>query len=357
MGWFPGYAINVATGERLNIMFGEDSRFIQHNGADMLWNPVTTSVEGQNYVMGGRHYIYVMNATKQPFYRMVSGNDNFTTHYYTTPSYDAGRWAISMLASTKRMMQMETDEGMPTMKKGIALNVKLSNMIPTRDSIALLYASTAWVNMPLTASPRYEFSDPREMPCDVTIDIDVRVPYGNYMSLNNTTSVAAGTARVNHEMPAYQFVMGKDDAAVTGLATASNARQEYIDSLLGLINVVPNPYYSYSAYETSSQLETKVRITNLPVGIENGKPKGCLIRIYTVDGTLVRTIGPTSTSRVMVNDHEAEVTSVDWDLHNQTGIPIAGGMYLIHVSVPGIGERVIKWFGTMRPVDLNSFQF
>lgn len=357
MGWFPGYAINVATGERLNIMFGEDSRFIQHNGADMLWNPVTTSVEGQNYVMGGRHYIYVMNATKQPFYRMVSGNDNYTTHYYTTPSYDAGRWAISMLASTKRMMQMETDEGMPTMKKGIARNVILSNMIPTRDSIALLYASTAWVNMPLTASPRYEFSDPREMPCDVTIDIDVRVPYGNYMSLNNTTSVAAGTARVNHEMPAYQFVMGKDDAAVTGLATASNARQEYIDSLLGLINVVPNPYYSYSAYETSSQLETKVRITNLPVGIENGKPKGCLIRIYTVDGTLVRTIGPTSTSRVMVNDHEAEVTSVDWDLHNQTGIPIAGGMYLIHVSVPGIGERVIKWFGTMRPVDLNSFQF
>ena len=76
MGWFPGYAINTLTGERLNIMFGEDSRYIQHNGADMMWNPVSTLTEGtQNYVIGGRHYIYVMNATTQPFYNMAaSGN-------------------------------------------------------------------------------------------------------------------------------------------------------------------------------------------------------------------------------------------------------------------------------------------
>ena len=121
--------------------------------------------------------------------------------------------------------------------------------------------------------------------------------------------------------------------------------------------MVPNPYYSYSNYETASQLETKVRIVNLPVGMEDGRPQGCTIRIYTVDGTLVRTIGPTAVTRSNSQYGTAENTSVDWDLHNHTGIPIAGGMYLIHVSVPGIGERVIKWFGTMRPVDLNSFQF
>ena len=131
------------------------------------------------------------------------------------------------------------------------------------------------------------------------------------------------------------------------LATTSDSRKSYIDSLLAGINVVPNPYYSYSEYETTSQLETKVRIVNLPTGEENGVKQGCIIRIYTLDGTLVRTLGPTPVN----------ATTIDWDLHNQTGIPIAGGMYLIHVSVPGIGERVIKWFGTMRPVDLNSFQF
>ena len=37
------------------------------------------------------------------------------------------------------------------------------------------------------------------------------------------------------------------------------------------------------------------------------------------------------------------------------GIPIASGLYVIHINAPGIGEKVIKWFGTMRPIDLNTF--
>ena len=103
--------------------------------------------------------------------------------------------------------------------------------------------------------------------------------------------------------------------------------------------MVPNPYYSYSTYETASQLETKVRFVNVPTGTT--------ISIYTVDGTMVRRLGPTSGS----------ATTLDWDLHNHNGIPIAGGMYLIHFSVPEIGDRVVKWFGTMPPVDLNSYGF
>src|SRR5690606_23579766 len=34
MGWFPGYAINLETGERLNILFGEDSSLPTENGTD-----------------------------------------------------------------------------------------------------------------------------------------------------------------------------------------------------------------------------------------------------------------------------------------------------------------------------------
>lgn len=86
-------------------------------------------------------------------------------------------------------------------------------------------------------------------------------------------------------------------------------------------------------------METKVRFTNVPAS--------STISIYTVDGTLVRRLGPTPSS----------TTTLDWDLHNHNGLPIAGGVYLIHFNCPGIGERVVKWFGTMRPVDLNSFQF
>ncbi len=350
MGWFPGYAINSVTGERLNIMFGEDSRYVQYNGRDMLWNPVTVAMEGsQNYVMGGRHFIYVFNASRQTFYDILDGSDNskrYTT--FVTPSYDAGRWASQMLSSAERLMQSPfyPARGTKLVYKGLVN--RADNYAPQRDSIAMLYASVAWVNMPMLSNDRYAFDNPVDIPCDVTIDIDIRTPYSKYMSPNGTDADRTGYSPINRNMPAYQFVISSDDAVIENIATATDARKTYIDSLLSFINVVPNPYYSYSNYETLSQLETKVRIINLPTGTDaNGKKKGCTINIYTVDGTLVRTIGP-----VPVNQ-----TTVDWDLLNHNGLSISGGMYLIHVTVPGIGERVIKWFGSMRPVDLNAFQF
>ena len=48
-------------------------------------------------------------------------------------------------------------------------------------------------------------------------------------------------------------------------------------------------------------------------------------------------------------------TAVEWDLKNTSGIPIASGLYLIHVEVPNVGERTIKFFGVLRPIDLDTF--
>jgi len=48
-------------------------------------------------------------------------------------------------------------------------------------------------------------------------------------------------------------------------------------------------------------------------------------------------------------------TSYDWDLTNMKGIPVSSGLYIIHVDAPGIGEKVVKFFGVMKPIDLNSF--
>ncbi|HRU62337.1 MAG TPA: hypothetical protein P5565_12775, partial [Bacteroidia bacterium] len=48
-------------------------------------------------------------------------------------------------------------------------------------------------------------------------------------------------------------------------------------------------------------------------------------------------------------------SSLEWDLKNTKGIPVASGMYIIHVEAPGIGERTLKWFGVMRPLDLDTF--
>ena len=49
------------------------------------------------------------------------------------------------------------------------------------------------------------------------------------------------------------------------------------------------------------------------------------------------------------------MASLDWDLKNHKNVPIAGGVYIIHVDVPGIGQKVLKWFGVMRPIDLDNF--
>jgi hypothetical protein len=167
----------------------------------------------------------------------------------------------------------------------------------------------------------------------------VNTPYGRYLSPNGSSVRLFDADVQNSNYPMYMFELTSDIATITGNATADKSTKSYKDSILSLINVVPNPYYSYSTYETTSQLETKVRFVNVPVGT--------VVSIYTVDGTLVRRLGPTS----------GTATTLDWDLHNHTGIPIAGGVYLIHFKVPGIGDRVVKWFGTMRPVDLNSFGF
>ena len=339
MGWFPGYAINTSTGERLNIMFGEDSRYIQYNGTDMLWNPTYDLTEGtQNYVMGGRHFIYVLNSTDQIFYDIVNNKNSVVTSY-KTPSYDYGRWAYSMLSSLERLMDFvpESDVDRLRCNHGI-LDGESTTLIPQRDSAALLFASVAWVNMPLV-SPRFQFKNPVDIPCDVTINLDVNTPYGRYLSPNGSSVRLFDADVQNSNYPMYMFELTSDIATITGNATADKSTKSYKDSILSLINVVPNPYYSYSTYETTSQLETKVRFVNVPVGT--------VVSIYTIDGTLVRRLGPTS----------GTATTLDWDLHNHTGIPIAGGVYLIHFKVPGIGDRVVKWFGTMRPVDLNSFGF
>ncbi|PWH85129.1 T9SS type A sorting domain-containing protein [Brumimicrobium oceani] len=60
MGWFPGYAIDVETGRRLNIAFGENSTLTNDNGDDMIWNPTERLFDNNgNYVLGGQHVIYV----------------------------------------------------------------------------------------------------------------------------------------------------------------------------------------------------------------------------------------------------------------------------------------------------------
>jgi len=272
MGWFPGYAINIETGERLNIMFGENSWLVGENGKDMKFNPTSNYYSNIGDVLwGGEHFVYI-----------VGHNADGAAH---CPAYDGCAWIQSKLSTL-------TDFD----KRNV-------------------FTDVMWAGIPMAIANQPWLST------DAKIRIRVAKPYKRY----NSTSPSVNPQ--NSDYPMYTFTT--DD-----IVTETNNTEE-AKSALDMINVVPNPYYGFSGYETN-QLDNRVKITNLP--------EKCTVSIYTVNGTLIRQYSK-----------DNQDTYLDWDLKNFKRIPISGGVYLIHVKVDGVGEKVVKWFGVLRPVDLNSF--
>ena len=302
MGWFPGYSINVETGERLNIMFGEDSWLI--NGNDMIWNPTSDlsspsgmqaieagvgqpGVGGIPFWAGGKHYIYIVGHNADDTSDLEASRGDM-------PSYDEGAYIRTVLDGTPSINR----------KHGV-------------------YKDVMWVGMPLLADG-YEFDDPSQIPSDVAIRLRVAKPYIR----NFSTPIWQSELALNDDHPMYSFDMTEFATQTRELETAQSALEE--------INVVPNPYYGFSSYERT-QVDNIVKITNLPVE--------CTVSIYSIDGKLIR--------QYRRDDHS--ITSINWDLMNHSSVPISSGIYFIHVEAPGIGETMIKWFGVLRPVDLDSF--
>ncbi len=275
MGWFPGYAIDVESGARLFMAFGENSFLGSDNGSDMIWNPTSRLSIDNNPILGGQHPIYV--------YSYKNATINGTTSAYDFPSYSEDNNEVYSL--------------MQSIESG---NVSARNR---------LYSSLTWV--------LNSFLTPDKTLLSTDVSIKLRV--------NKEFKKLTATGR-NGGKPMYSWNMNE-------LATRTGSKSQLAEALK-LINIVPNPYYAYSQYETG-RLDTRVKITNLP--------EKCNVSIYSVNGKLVRAY-----------KKDSQTSYLDWDLNNHKGIPVAGGVYLIHIDIPGVGERVLKFFGGMRQVDLQS---
>lgn len=355
LSWFPGYAVNLETGERLNIAFGEDSYqdasnpLAPNNGNDMMWNP--TSNQNINaaypYAFGGRHYIYVFGHNRSNMvYTGVSG--------------------VNAPLNGKPV-------GVGTYSKfaDFAFSYKLAYRNNANNMLQNIWSEAMWVNMPVLIDSRYAFKNPADMPCDAKVKLRVSKPYKYGMSgvYSNTLSAFVNGAIATPIMPDINGTnysrLTKDLLASPvnnnfGLYTFNTAdiyteinNSDKVKSALDLINVVPNPYYAYSTYETG-RIDNRVRITNLP--------NKCKIKIFTLNGTLVRTFDRDVSGQEDLNTtDDADFTRAkrvpyqDWDMKNQNGISVASGLYIIHVDVPGVGEKILKWFGVMRPLDLQSY--
>jgi hypothetical protein len=282
LGWFPGYAIDLESGARLYMAFGENSFLSGENGADMLWNPSDRLVDNSgNPVLGGMHPIYVFSYNNKSINNYLLGYDH--------PEYNP---ALAENEATHQLYQdfLTIEGGSSTQKR-------------------YTYGSISWV--------AYPFLTPGQdlLSTDVKMSLRVNKEYKNY--------VATGQ---NSGRPMYSWSM--DD-----IATETGSRDQLAEALQ-MINIVPNPYYAYSEYERN-RLDNRVKITNLP--------ERCTVKIYTTNGKLVRTF-----------KKDSPITSIDWDLNNWKGIPLASGVYLIHVDVPEVGEVVLKFFASMRQIDLQG---
>ncbi|MCB0481880.1 MAG: hypothetical protein KDC83_10640 [Flavobacteriales bacterium] len=388
MGWFPGYAINLETGERLNMAFSEDSYLPAENGRDMIWNPTANLVEGPagELRLGGMHYIYVFrnNAVEDEVNRYDQHQEkdvespamtwNYNYPVNRMPAYDAGKFAYTMLNGIYGYPN-------PALRDSTGVEIK--------RRAGAVFRAGMWVAFPLLEEGK-KFTNKNVPPGEATIKLRVQKPYEAYGTSNDflkptdplvvgeTYYVAAGPVKqvkdtatdsiyvrgmtltanaatvsyrygnyrnstvsregndsvdvlmrsINGGLPLYNF-------STTDLAPTFNS-DNTLSNALDLIKIVPNPYYAYSSYETD-KLDNRIRITNLP--------RVVTVRIYTVNGTLVRTL----------KKDDDTITYLEWDLKNQSRVPIASGMYIFHIDAQDVGERVLKWMGVMRPIDLDNF--
>ncbi len=390
MGWFPGYAINIETGERLNMAFGEDSWLIAENGRDMLWNPTENLVEGPAYETraGGVHMIYVFR------------NNDVEDEIFNIDMADPNRVGIPNI-KFYNFEQNKPENRMPAYDNGKFIYEKMKNThgyltkysasdksdLPKLNDAMDVFRSGMYVLFPLLAYNQ------TLLKTDVTVKVRMDKPYRNrgagsdYVSfgtplvvgqeyyvnagpvkhkhvikvVNNTDSVYYSVyysgqhfvASSTEWVPEYKdSKYGGNDSDNVLMKVINGGRPLYnfstsdlaasfnnstiLEGLLGEIRVVPNPYYAYSEYEID-KIDNRIKIINLPKTVN--------VKIYTINGTLVR---------ILKKDDDS-VTSLEWDLKNQSKVPVSSGVYIIHVEAPGIGETVLKWMGIMRPVDLDNF--
>ena len=297
VSWFPGYAIDIERGIRLDLAFSESytsGNFVDRQGSgndlqfeyNELRRQVINTPDGEQITLNiptdtlNKNFLYVL-----------------TTEY-------------KLDGSSVRELERRFDSIQYEPNNALVRNVRYSN---------LLVDIMSWV-----VYPGKDIN--RQINGDAIIDVNIDRAYEAWTQ---------GPPIEQNLRPTYQFTT----EGFSVLARQDDAAKR----ALGLIRVVPNPYYAYNS-DAASQVDSRVKITNLPTK--------STVSIYNLSGTLVRRFNLDFTGQQGLN----QTTFVDWDLRNQVGIPVASGTYLIHIDAGQIGQTVVKFFGVMRPIDLDGVQ-
>jgi hypothetical protein len=135
--------------------------------------------------------------------------------------------------------------------------------------------------------------------------------WGSSWAAGGASSVVFEMSKPNSSADTFTF-------STAGLEMATN------DYDPDRITVWPNPYYGYNPEERDA-LDRRVMFSHLPT------EGPATIRIFALDGTLVRTIKH--------NDTGSQHTY--WDMKNNFELPVASGMYVAHVET-NRGDKILK---------------
>jgi hypothetical protein len=116
------------------------------------------------------------------------------------------------------------------------------------------------------------------------------------------------------------IVPGED--AYTFSTVKSSYSVEKAKNDVNEINVFPNPYYGVNPQELN-KYQKFVTFSHLPAG-------RVTIRIFNLAGQLVNTIEKNSTDQFE-----------RWSLDNDAGLPVASGLYIVHIDMPELGKTKI----------------
>ena len=139
-------------------------------------------------------------------------------------------------------------------------------------------------------------------------------------------------ANVNQQLPedgtVFRYVTNKPNTSTDTFAfttAAPVANRSIAEQDVELVNVYPNPYYAFNPQEPD-RFNRFVTFSHLP--------NKATLRIFNLGGIQVRQLN---------KDDDAQF--LNWDLRNENNLPVASGMYVVHIDMPDLNkEKVLKLY-------------
>lgn len=116
-----------------------------------------------------------------------------------------------------------------------------------------------------------------------------------------------------------------------GVTIDENLAKEDVEK----INVFPNPYYGNNSLETSRFFHF-VTFNHLP--------QKATFRIFNLGGSQVR---------MLEKDDDSQFFR--WDLLNENGLPVASGLYIVHIDMPDLGKTKVLKLAIVQPRQILEF--